>query len=61
MAGAILSHLTKLGIEVQGDGGTLFAMACLVLLASLVLVATHRRQLPFLGARTAAPAAGSAS
>ena len=34
MAGAILFHLTALGIEVQGDGGTLFAMALVVLLSS---------------------------
>jgi hypothetical protein len=27
MAGAIGAHLTKLGIEVQGDGGTLFGLA----------------------------------
>lgn len=30
MAGAILSHLLFLGINVQGDGGALFGMACLV-------------------------------
>lgn len=29
MAGAIVSHLTILGIEVQGDGGQLFIMALL--------------------------------
>lgn len=28
MAGAIGSHLAVLGIEVQGDGGLLFALAC---------------------------------
>lgn len=28
MAGAIGSHLTLLGVEVQGDGGLLFALAC---------------------------------
>lgn len=31
MMGAILSHLFVLGIEVQGDGGMLFGLACLVL------------------------------
>ena len=30
MGGAILSHLTVLGIEVGGDGGALFAMALVV-------------------------------
>lgn len=28
MAGAIGSHLFVLGLEVQGDGGTLFGLAC---------------------------------
>uniref|UniRef100_UPI00404828DA DoxX family protein n=1 Tax=Roseivirga sp. TaxID=1964215 RepID=UPI00404828DA len=30
MSGAIFFHLTKLGIEVQGDGGYLFALAIIV-------------------------------
>src|SRR5512139_3690051 len=30
MSGAILSHLTVLGIEIRGDGGLLFALAMLV-------------------------------
>ena len=34
MGGAILSHLTVLGIEVQGDGGALFGMAIAVLVSS---------------------------
>jgi uncharacterized membrane protein YphA (DoxX/SURF4 family) len=32
MAGAIASHLTILGIEVQGDGGQLFGMALITFL-----------------------------
>lgn len=34
MSGAILTHLTVLGIEVQGDGGTLFVLALIVAIAS---------------------------
>ncbi len=34
MSGAILSHLTVLGVEVMGDGGTLFALALVVAGAS---------------------------
>jgi hypothetical protein len=45
MAGAIVSHLTKLGVEVRGDGGLLFALACLVLVCSLATVALHRTEL----------------
>lgn len=44
MSGAIFFHLfTPLGIVVNDDGGTLFAMAVLIWLASLYLLATHRR------------------
>ena len=38
MGGAILSHLTVLGIEVQGDGGLLFGLALVVAACSAVLV-----------------------
>ncbi|MEM1250650.1 MAG: DoxX family protein [Acidobacteriota bacterium] len=48
MAGAIGSHLTMLGIEVQGDGGLLFGMAVVVFASSAALGWMHRRQLPFL-------------
>jgi uncharacterized membrane protein YphA (DoxX/SURF4 family) len=52
MAGAIASHLTKLGIEVQGDHGQLFLYAWLVLISCLALLYAYRRQLPFLKPRT---------
>lgn len=46
MAGAIFSHLaTKLGIEVKGDGGLLFAYACIVLLSCVVLLWFHQHQI----------------
>lgn len=51
MGGAIMSHLTRLGIEVQGDGGLLFRLAVTVLVASLVVVALRRRELPVIGSR----------
>ena len=38
MSGAILFHLfTPLGVDVQGDGGLLFAMACGVWISGLLL------------------------
>src|SRR5215468_6799886 len=52
-AGAILSHLTLLGIEVQGDKGLLFALAIIVFLASLITLYLHRRQIPFIGDKLA--------
>ncbi len=48
MGGAILSHLTKLGIEVQGDGGLLFGLALAVTACSLVILFIERKQIPFL-------------
>jgi len=47
MGGAIMSHLTKLGIVVQNDGGLLFALAITVAICSVITLALHRRQIPF--------------
>lgn len=49
MVGAIGSHLTKLGIVVQGDGGLLFALAVTVLVCAIVTVVLHPRQTPLIG------------
>lgn len=38
MAGALFFHLTQLGIEVQGDGGQLFAYALIVMVSCLLLL-----------------------
>ncbi len=49
MAGAILSHLTILGIEVQGDGGYLFFLALVVAISCLtILFLTRQQWLPVL-------------
>jgi putative oxidoreductase len=45
ICGAIMSHLTKLGIVVQDDGGLLFAMAVIVFLASLAILFIRRHQI----------------
>ena len=50
-AGAIFSHLTKLGFVVKDDGGLLFGLACTVFVLSLVTLFIHRQQIPFVGAR----------
>jgi hypothetical protein len=47
--GAVFSHLTLLGIDVQGDGGLLFGLGCVVLFGSAVVLAIHRRELPIVG------------
>lgn len=51
ISGAIVSHLTVLGIEVADDGGLLFAMALVVFAACATIVALRRSQLPILGSR----------
>lgn len=53
MAGAIVSHLGPLGIEIQGDGGLLFALACVVFAGSAIVLWIRRRELPLVGARFA--------
>lgn len=44
--GAIVSHLSILGIEVMGDGGTLFYLALLVFFGSLWLAWKHKTEIP---------------
>ena len=53
ITGAIVSHLTVLGIEVMGDGGLLFALALIVFAASATIVSLRRAALPIVGARRA--------
>ena len=49
VSGAIVSHLTVLGIRLEGagmdDGGTLFIMALIVWVASLVVAFLRRQEL----------------
>ncbi len=45
MVGAIASHIMVIGIESAGDGGQLFRLAIIVLIASLVLAWGHKHQL----------------
>ena len=51
IAGAIASHLGPLGIEVLGDGGLLFGLACVVFVSSAAVLWLRRRELPIVGAR----------
>ncbi len=44
MAGAIFSHLVRLGIEVQGDGGLLFGLAVTVFGSGLIVGWLRRGQ-----------------
>lgn len=49
ISGAIMSHLTMLGIVVKGDGGLLFGLAVTVFVLSGIVLLIHRRELPILG------------
>ena len=49
MSGALLSHLTRLGVVVQDDGGLLFALAVTVFGASAIVVWLRRFQIPYVG------------
>src|SRR5271167_2077202 len=53
MAGAIVSHLTVLGIEVQNDKGLLFGLAVTILLASSINLVIHRAEIPVIGRKIA--------
>ena len=45
LSGAIFFHLTTLGIEVQGDGGLLFAYALIVFISSAILLYMNKETL----------------
>ncbi|MFT6865373.1 MAG: putative oxidoreductase [Cyclobacteriaceae bacterium] len=51
ISGAIFFHLTKLGIEVKGDGGQLFYYALFVFIASLIILVIRRKQIPIIGSK----------
>ncbi|MBL8189512.1 MAG: DoxX family protein [Acidobacteria bacterium] len=53
ISGAIMSHLTKLGIRLTavGDHGELFALAIVVFVCSAIVLLLHRRQIPVIGKR----------
>jgi hypothetical protein len=56
ISGAIMSHLTVLGIEVKGDGGLLFGLAVVVFVCSLAILAIRWREVPALWATVAGAA-----
>ena len=48
MGGAIMSHLTKIGIEVNGDGGVLFGTAIFTFIISGIILWIYKKDIPFL-------------
>ncbi len=51
IGGAIMSHLTLLGIVVMDDGGLLFVLALVTAICSAVVLFIYRRMIPLIGAR----------
>ncbi len=51
ISGAIVAHLTRLGIEVKGDRGLLFGLAVAVFVGSAAVLLIRRGQLPVVGPR----------
>jgi uncharacterized membrane protein YphA (DoxX/SURF4 family) len=51
ISGAIMSHLTKLGIVVKDDGGLLFILAVVVFVCSAAILLLHRQEIPIIGAK----------
>ena len=49
MSGAIISHLTILGIVFNNDGGALFMSAIVTLLAGIILLIQNKKEIPFIG------------
>ncbi|WP_299550226.1 DoxX family protein [Seonamhaeicola sp.] len=48
IGGAILMHLTKLGIEVNNDGGVLFITAVVMFILSATILYIYKKDIPFL-------------
>ena len=51
ISGAIFLHITKIGVEVMGDGGALFYMALSILVLSLIVLWHERKKLPLVGSK----------
>ncbi len=48
MFGAVFSHITKIGIVHNNDGGSLFVMAIITLISSGILLWINKKDIPFL-------------
>jgi hypothetical protein len=49
LAGALLTHLTILGLVVMDDGGVLFALALVGFIGSAIVLVLRRADIPVLG------------
>nr|WP_321236580.1 DoxX family protein [uncultured Psychroserpens sp.] len=49
IGGAIMMHLTQLGIEINGDGGILFYTALITFIIAVIVLFIYRKEIPILG------------
>ena len=49
LSGAILMHLSILGIEINGDGGSLFYLALFTFFSSAIILWMYRKEIPIVG------------
>ena len=49
MCGAIIAHVTQLGLVVNDDGGMLVGMLLMVLLCAGYVLVSRRKEIPFVG------------
>lgn len=49
MCGAIIAHLSQLGLVVNDDGGRLFGMLLVVLVCASYVLITRRKEIPLVG------------
>lgn len=48
IGGAILMHLTILGIQVNNDGGVLFTTAVATFILSIIILVIYKKDIPFI-------------
>ena len=48
MTGAVIMHITMIGIEVKGDGGALFYAAIATLMLSLIILGSKKKDISYL-------------
>jgi len=48
IGGAIVMHLTKLGIDVNGDNGMLFITALATFFMTIIIAVIYRKDIPYL-------------
>lgn len=49
IGGAIMMHLTQLGIQINNDGGVLFITALVTFILSLMILYKYKKDIPLIG------------